>query len=129
MILLCDEDISPRVADELQQHNYDARSFRNLGWLGRHDTDWLSLAGRIADSMVLSCDRMMLKDPERQAIIDNSVGIVFLTHGQQSVGSIVRLIVDNWAQLEELHNNAPRPFARFLTPEGQLRSSFRGRRL
>ena len=129
MILLCDEDISPQVADTLQQRNYDARSFREMGWLSRLDTDWLPLAGQIADSMVLSCDRMMLTGAERDAIIANNVGIVFLTDGQRPIISIVQLLMNNWAQLEQLHNNTPRPFVKFLTIEGQLINRFRGRRL
>ena len=122
MILLCDENIGPRVTNALRQLGYDARSFRDLGWLGQPDLNWLPMAGRISDSLVLSRDKMMLKEKEEnQAIIDHNIGIVFLTNGQQSQESLVPLVAASWELLEELHYNTPRPFVRFLTTDGNIR--------
>ena len=72
----------------------------------------------------------MLDDSdEKQAIIDNNVGVVFLTGGQQAVESVIELLTNSWAVLEELHNNTSRPFARFLTTDGNLRQRLHGRGL
>ena len=130
MILLFDESISPQVPQALRQDGYNARSFHNLGWLGEADTVWLPKAGQVDDFLVLSRDRMMLNRlNEVQAIIDNNVGIVFLTGGQQPVESVIQLVTASWELLEELHNNTPRPFARFLTTDGHLRRRLHGRGL
>ena len=121
MILICDENISPRVTNALRQRGYDARSFRDLEWRGRADLSWLPTAAQISDSLVLSHDRSMLNRlPEKQAIIDNGIGIVFLTNGQQPQENLIPLIADSWELLEQLHHNTPRPFVRFLTTDGNL---------
>lgn len=130
MILLCDESISPQVSNALRQQGYDALSFQELGWLGESDVIWLPKAGRLQDVLILSRDRMMLlKREELQAIRDNELGIVFLTSGQQPVESVIPLVLSSWAQLEQLHNNTPRPFIRFLTTLGTIRQRLHGRGL
>lgn len=130
MILLCDENISPQVPEALRQRGRDARSFHMLGWLSRPDLQWLPGAGQMEDLLILTRDRSMLDDSdERQAIIDNNLGVVFLTSGQQPVEYLIQLIIDNWDQLEQLHNNTPRPFVRFLTTLGTIRQRLHGRGL
>ena len=128
MILICDENVGTQVVEKLQQRGYDALSFRNLGWLGESDVVWLPKAGGISDSIVVSRDRSMLDErAELQAIIDHNVGIVFLTGGQLTIERMAQTLAENWAQLEELHNNTPRPFIRFLTSSGNLRQRLHGR--
>ena len=130
MILLCDENIGRVIPEELNWKGHDARSSRSLGWLSKPDVDWLPEAGLMADSLVLSCDRMMIKrGGELQAIISNNVGIVFLTSGEEPVENVVRLLSASWSLLEQVHLNTPRPFARFLTPDGQLLDEYDGRSL
>ena len=127
MILICDENVGTRVVGNLQRRGYDALSFRNLGWLGQSDVVWLPKTGQINDSIVISRDRSMLDESaEIQAIIDHNVGIVFLTGGQLTAESMEQMLVENWAQLEELHHNTPRPFIRFLTTTGNLRQRLHG---
>lgn len=130
MILICDENLGTRVPDSLNLMGRSALSFVNLGWLGLDDVLWLPLAGEIEDSLVLSCGRQIVKKPrESAAIRSNNVGIVCLTDGEQPVADKVRLVLESWSLLEELHLNTPRPFARFLTPEGELLEKFNGLRL
>lgn len=130
MILYCDENISPLLPDILREHGYDALSFQSLDWLGRRDVDWLPLVGEIEDALVLSKDRAMLDDTdELEAIVANNVGIVFLTGGQQTTQSVIQLVIDSWEKLEELHENTPRPFVRFLTTTGNLRAGLHGQGL
>ena len=72
----------------------------------------------------------MLDDSdEKQAIIDNNLGVVFLTSGQQPVEDLIQLVIGNWDQLEHLHHNTLRPFIRFLTTTGNLRERLHGRGL
>ena len=128
MILICDENVGTQVVEKLRQRGYDALSFRNLGWLGESDVVWLPKAGGISDAIVISRDRSMLDErAELQAIIDHNVGIVFLTGGQLTIERMAQTLAENWAQLEELHNNTPRPFIRFLTSSGNLRQRLHGR--
>ncbi len=130
MILLFDENLGREIPEELNWRGFDARSSRSMGWLGKSDVDWLPEAGRIANSLVVSCDRTMIrKRDERQAIVDNNIGIVFLTSGEETVDNVVKLLSSNWSLLEHIHLNAPRPFARFLTPDGQLLDEYDGRGL
>lgn len=128
MILICDENVGTQVVEKLRQRGYDALSFRNLGWLGESDVVWLPKAGGISDAIVISRDRSMLDErAELQAIIDHNVGIVFLTGGQLTIERMAQTLAENWAQLEELHHNTPRPFIRFLTSSGNLRQRLHGR--
>ena len=128
MILICDENVGTQVVEKLRQRGYDALSFRNLGWLGEPDVVWLPKTSGISDSIVISRDRSMLEErAELQAIIDHNVGIVFLTGGQLTIERMAQTLAENWAQLEELHNNTPRPFIRFLTSSGNLRQRLHGR--
>lgn len=130
MILYCDENISPLLPEALIENGYDARSFRSLDWLGRQDVEWLPSVGLMEDVLVLSRDRTMLDDPdELAAILENNVGIVFLTSGQQRTEETIRLVIESWGKLEDLHNSTPRPFIRFLTTGGNLRERFHGRGL
>lgn len=130
MILICDENVGPRVVEALRLRGYEALSFHDLGWLGEADAIWLPKAALITDSLVITRDRTILeKDEEMKALADNRVGVVFLTGGQLPTEIMVEVLVTNWEQLEELHNNTPRPFVRFLTTTGNLRERLHGQDL
>ncbi len=90
------------------------------GLPGPPDVDWLTIAGR--DGLfVFSRNKKMLRvATERQTIISEKVGIVFLTSGEESPARMLRLLLNRWDKLEFLDNNEPRPFARFVSPNGQL---------
>ena len=72
---------------------------------------------------------MLNRVGEFQSIVDNNVGVVFLTGGQQPVDSVIELLANSWTILEELHSGTPRPFIRFLTTTGNLRERLHGRGL
>lgn len=114
MILLCDEDVGTGVPKALTLVGYDARSLYGQGWAGLPDVTWLEHAGHM-ECLILSCNKKMLIVPEeRNAIIRNNLGIVFLTSGQELVAEVLRLLLVKWRMLETLYNTTPRPFARFL---------------
>lgn len=126
MILLCDEDIGTGVPAALHAVGFDAHSMVGRGWQGRPDVEWLALAGQ-AGMLVLSCNKKMLTVPsERQAILDNKVGIVFLTTGEERPARVLLALLRKWEGLELLDSAEQRPFAKFLSPNGRLSNSFRG---
>lgn len=130
MIFLLDENLSPTIAGELNRLGYRAQSFRDLGWLGMPDEVWLPRAGQMPDTLVLTCDlRIFTKGRQRPGIVSGSIGIVFLTGADEPTESKMRLITSSLAELEELHNNTPRPFAWFLYPDGRLLDNLEGERL
>lgn len=130
MILFCDENISPRGAEALKDAGYDARSFRDLGWLGVLDEEWLPRLGRKPDAVALTADRRLFQSPkERAAIADNAVGVVALTSGRLRVENAIRLLLDSIAEIERISNTTPRPFIRFLTPDGEILTEWNGLRL
>ena len=126
MILLCDEDIGTGVPTALTAVGYDARALVRQGWGGRPDVEWLAWAGN-AGMLVLSCNKKMLTVPsEHQAIVDNNVGIVFLTTGEERPARVLLTLLRRWNALEKLDSTVPRPFAKFLSPNGRISDSFRG---
>ena len=130
MILLCDENISPVVVDELNRMGHAAQSFRDLGWLGVSDEQWLPLASQMTDTLTLTYDLNIFRNhQQRPGIVSNNAGIVFLTAANETFDSKLRLITSSLAKLEELHNSTPRPFAWFLYPDGELLDHLDGERL
>ena len=66
---------------------------------------------------------------ERDTIIRESVGIVFLTSGEEHPPTVLMRLLRKWSDLEMLWDITPRPFARFLFANNQLSDSFRDYRL
>jgi hypothetical protein len=69
---------------------------------------------------------MLLVPEEREAIIRNNIGIVFLTSGQEFIARVLQLLLAKWETLERLNNTAQKPFARFLSLNGRTRNSYHG---
>lgn len=125
MILLCDEDVGTGVPNALRAVGFIAHSLFSLGWQGWPDIDWLTQAGRNG-WLVFSCNKRMLNVPrEKETIIREKVGIVYFTTGEQSPANMLRVLLNKWETLELVHRTEPRPFARFLSPNGQLRAKYR----
>ncbi len=90
-------------------------------WLGKSDIEWLSEVGRNG-WLALSCNKRMLMVPaERQVIVAEKVGIVFLTSGQERLPDTLRLLLDKWPWLETIDRSVQRPFAYYLYPSGRTR--------
>jgi len=87
--------------------------------------DWLAFAGQ-HQWLVFSYNKKMLLVPnERDTIIREKVGIVFLTTGKILPPKSLKLLLGKWDVLELLDVTQPRPFARFLSPRGHLASSYK----
>lgn len=125
MILPCDEDVGTGVPCALDAVGYDARSMNGMGWGGKADEFWLTKAGQLG-LLVLSCNKMMLKvEAERDTIVRENVGIVYLTTGEEHPPTVLFRLLKKWDDLELLWNTTPRPFARFLFSNNRLSSTFR----
>ena len=125
MILLCDENIGTGIPKALTLVDCKARSLYELHMAGRPDTEWLPIAGK-KEWLVFSDDKKMLKVPnERETIIHEKVGIIFLTNGQEYVRKVLKLLLTKWDDLESLWDTTERPFARFLSPNGRLTDKYK----
>lgn len=129
MILLCDEDIGRGVPHALSDVGYRTVSVAQQGWIGRPDVELLETAGQ-RGWLFLSSNKKMLQVPhERDAIVSNNVGVIFLTSGEERVVKVLQLLLRKWADLDLLDRTEPRPFVRFLNMRGQLLTQYRGIRL
>ncbi len=125
MILLCDEDIGTGVPKALSLVGYEAHALVSLGWGGQPDVQWLTQTGQNG-WLVFSCNKKMLVVPsERETIIREKVGIVYLTTGEERPAKVLRLLLTKWDDLELLDSTTPRPFAWFLSPNGRLARKYR----
>lgn len=125
MILLCDEDVGTGIPKALNLVGYETRYLHNLGLAGKPDTVWLAIAGH-RGWLVFSYNKRMLKVPsERDTIIREKVGIVFLTTGTEYIAAVLKLLLSKWNVLELLWDTVERPFARFLSPNGRMSDKYR----
>ncbi len=124
MILLCDENLG-KIPLALSLVGCDARHFKTLGWSGKKDVEWLPWVGQ-TEWLLFSCNKKQLTVPsERNAIIQNKVGVVYLTHGEENPAKVLMLLLRKWEVLELLWDTIERPFARFLHPNGRITDKFK----
>jgi hypothetical protein len=129
LILLCDEDFGTGIPQALTLVGYDARNFVALGWSGKKDVEWLPWVGQ-AEWLLFSCNKKQLTVPtEWNAIIQNKVGVVYLTSGEEYIAKVLMLLLKKWETLELLWDTTERPFARFLHPNGIITDKYRGLQL
>lgn len=128
MILLCDENLG-KIPEALALVGYNTRDFRALGWSGKKDIEWLPWVGK-NQWLLLSCNKKQLIVPtECNAILQNDVGVVYLTTGEEFPAKVLLLLLKKWDTLELLWNTTERPFARFLHPNGMLTTKYRNLQL
>lgn len=128
-MLFFDENIGVGVPNALHAVGLPAHSAVSTGLRGASDERWLEVVGGNG-WLALSCDKQMLQDVnERAALVSYHVGIVFFTNGEMPARDMLRVVLNQWDALEALDRGTPRPFARFLSPNGRLSTSFRGLRL
>ena len=72
---------------------------------------------------------MLKVTAERNTIIRERVGIVFLTSGEERPARVLLQLLRKWSDLESLWQDTPRPFARFLFANNQISDQFRDYRL
>ena len=73
-----------------------------MGWGGKPDEFWLAKAGQL-DWLILSCNKKMLKvTAEKETIIRERVGIVFLTSGEEAPSTVLMRLLRGCLQSLEL---------------------------
>jgi hypothetical protein len=124
LILLCDENLG-KIPQALALVGYDTRDFLTLGWSGKKDIEWLPWVGH-SQWLLLSCNKKQLIVPsECNAILQNNVGVVYLTTGEEFPAKVLLLLLKKWDALELLWDTTEKPFVRFLHPNGMLTIKYR----
>lgn len=83
------------------------------------DTFWLTDVGRNG-WLAISCNKNQLNvQYERETIERESVGIIYLTSGQDRPVDVLHLVLRKWAWLEALHLTIQRPFVYSLSIKGR----------
>lgn len=88
---------------------------------GQNDIQYLTRAGQ-KGWLAISANKDMLnvKD-EKDTIIAEKVGIVFITDGQMKRPELMLLLLKKWDWLETIDKDEQRPFAFFLYPAGRAK--------
>lgn len=121
MILYSDEDVGTRVPKALKLVGLKVVSAVSKGAVSEPDIQWLERVGK-KGWLGLSCNKNILNVPEeRDAIINNNVGIVFVTSGNLHPKDKLLLILRKWQWMETLNEIENRPFAYYLYATGRTR--------
>ena len=87
-------------------HPYKTRSgFPLVG-----ERRWLAFSSNLA---------ILSSQAQRDLLIANDVGAVFLTTGKEHSHDVLRLILDKWDWLQSIDTHEQRPFAYLLTMRGR----------
>lgn len=88
---------------------------------GFKDWQWIPVVG-IDGYLAISYNHHMLDvDIERQLLIQNMDGMVYIMCGREISLNVLRLILQKWEWLEALYETEPRPFAYKLRMSGHAR--------
>lgn len=119
MILFCDENAGTRVPQALHLVRLPVLwVVKRYGTGGVTDVRLLTDAGRNG-WLVFSCNIQMLNvEEERDTLLREGVGIVFLTSGQEHIDQVLRVLLNKWRWLEQIVREVPRPFAFTMTING-----------
>jgi hypothetical protein len=121
LILYSDEDVGTRVPKALKLVGLRAVSAVSKRGVSETDIQWLKRVGK-KGWLGLSCNKDILNVPEeRDAIVNNNVGIVFITLGNLHPKDKLLLILRKWQWMEAVNETENRPFAFYLYMNGQTR--------
>ncbi len=122
MTLFFDEDCGTGVARALSLVGYRTQFVGKSGGprKGTPDEEWLRIAG-LAGWLVISCNKKILDtDAELEALIQNRVGCVFLSTGNETSRRLLYLMLRKMDWLERIDQEVERPFAFILTGTGRV---------
>ncbi len=130
MRLFFDEDTGRGVPDALRavgvQCEYVSNRFAKRGGVPLETPDelWIPYAGR-KRLLVFSCNKAILDaEAQRNLLISEKVGAVFLTSGQEKKIDLLLLVLKKLDWLSEIDEATPRPFAYTITIHGNWRRVF-----
>lgn len=122
MKLFFDEDVGKGIPQALR-----AVGVRDVEYIGRDarlpkgtlDESWLPFVGRQGYLVFSFNTGILYAEGQRQLLVDERVGAVFLTAGRARAVDVLRLILNEWDWLETVDVSTPRPFAYLLTLTGR----------
>jgi hypothetical protein len=88
---------------------------------GQDDIDYLKRAGQKRWLAISANKHMLDVKEERNTIISEKVGIVFVTEGQMHRPKLMLLLLKKWDWFEVIDKEEERPFAFYLYPSGKIR--------
>lgn len=88
---------------------------------GQGDIDYLKRTGQKSWLAISANKRMLEVQDEKDTIIREKVGIVFLTDGHMRRPAMMLLLLKKWGWFERIDKNEERPFAYYLYPYGKMR--------
>lgn len=121
MKLFFDEDVGKGIPVALR-----SVGIRDVEFIGRDprlgkgipDEIWLPFAGQHGYLAFSFNTGILYDEAQRNLLISERVGAVFLTTGRARSIDVLRLILNEWDWLETIDVNTPRPFAYLLTLSG-----------
>ena len=128
MILLCDEMLGKAIPESLRSIGYPVTRLFRVRLDGKPDTEWLTIAGRRGWLVISKNKRMLLVEDEKNTIIREKVGIIYLTQDIQDQPRLLRLLLNKWAWISQ-QDGRTRPFASFIHPNGRTSEVYRRGRL
>ena len=121
MITYTDENVGIKVPKALKLVGLRTIPAISKGGVGEPDIQWLERVGK-KGWLGVSCNKNMLNVPEeRDAIINNNVGIVFFNSGNLHPRELLYLILRKLAWMEGIDANVVRPFAFLLYNNGLVK--------
>jgi hypothetical protein len=120
--LFFDEDVGKGIPEALR-----AVGIRDVEYIGRDprlpkgtpDESWLPFVGRQGHLVFSFNMGILYAEAQRRLLIDERVGVVFLTTGRSRAVDVFRLILNEWGWPETIDVSTPRPFAYLLTLTGR----------
>ena len=88
---------------------------------GQDDIAYLKRAGQKGWLAISANKHMLDVQSERDTIISEKVGIVFITDGQMKRPDLMLLLLKKWDWFETIDKEEQRPFAFYLYPSGRTR--------
>ena len=88
---------------------------------GQKDIDYLKRSGQRGWLAISANKRMLEIQVEKETIIKEKVGIVFVTDGHMSRPALMLLLLKKWGWFEQIDANEKHPFAYYLYPQGRTR--------
>lgn len=121
MILYSDEDVGTRVPNALKLVGCSVVSAVSKRAVSEPDVQWLERV-RKKGWLGLSCNKNILRVPEeRDAIISNKVGIVFINEEALHPKDKLLLLLRKWEWMKDVDSSEERPFAYFLYTNGSAK--------
>ena len=122
MIPYFDENIGSRVPDALKTLGLRViPGVKKQYGGGQNDIQYLRRAGQNGWLAISANKDMLNVKDERDTIIAEKVGIVFITDGQMRRPELMLLLLKKWNWLETVDTDEKRPFAYYLFPSGRTK--------